>query len=219
MGWLLPFLELAVATCIVFFSLWGTLSASLSLTPLLLVLLIPLVASVGVWRPGVLLRALSDGWGSDPMRKPSETSASVWQFLEGLAPLSGAVGADVFAVLALNALAANELTQSALARRAASLVGLCGAEAAGAFLLFRSVRQTVEILQRREAAGGQVHLPQAALTRYSISQREAEVALLLLQGLRYHEIANRLFISIKTVKTHAHHNGRKFYTPREADSL
>lgn len=124
MGRLLPFLELAAATCIVFFSLWGTLSASLSVTPLLLVLLVALVASVGVWRPGVLLRALSDGWGSDPMRKPSETSASVWQFLEGLAPLSGAVGAGVFAVLALNALnalAANELTQSALARRAAFL--------------------------------------------------------------------------------------------------
>jgi DNA-binding CsgD family transcriptional regulator len=40
---------------------------------------------------------------------------------------------------------------------------------------------------------------------YSITDREAEIIALILRGRRYHEIANELFISIKTVKTHVYH--------------
>lgn len=209
MGRLLLFLELAVAACIVALSLWGTVPASIAVAPLVIVLLLPVVACVGVWPARVLFRALLDGWGSDPLRKPSPESTSVWRFLEGMAPLSGVVGAGVFAVLALSGISAPEPGARDAAREAASLMGLCGAEAAGAFLLFRSVRQTVDLLQRRESAAERPGLSDAALTRYSISQREAEVAVLLLSGLRYHEIADRLFISMKTVKTHAHRLYRK----------
>ncbi len=202
MGRLLPFLELALAACIAALSLWGTVPASIAIVPLATVLLIPLVASFGVWPARALLRALRDGWGTDPLRKPAPESAAFWRFLEGMTPLSGVIGAGVFAVLALNGLSAPGARDAG--RQAASLVGVCGAEAAGAFLLFGTVRRTVDLLQRRQSAGERPGLPDAALSRFSISQREAEVAALLLSGLRYHEIADRLFISMKTVKTHVH---------------
>ena len=40
------------------------------------------------------------------------------------------------------------------------------------------------------------------LNEYGFTNREKEVAALLLKGLKYTEISDTLFISIKTVKTH-----------------
>jgi DNA-binding CsgD family transcriptional regulator len=205
MGRLLPFLELAIAACVaVFFSLRGTLSVSLAILPIVVVLLVPVAAAIGVWPSRVLLRALRDGWGSDPLRKPEASSPRVWQFLECMAPRAGAVGAAVFAMLALQSFSDGLGGDGAtdLTRRLASMVGLCGADAALAFFVFRAVRHTVEMIERR--LEGRTRLPDAALDRYAISEREEEVALLLLAGLRYSEIADQLFISVKTVKTHVH---------------
>ena len=207
MGRLLLFLELAAAACAVgFFSLWGTVSPALAITPIAIVVFIPLVAALGVWPPRVLARALLDGWGSDPLRKPAPQSAAIWRFLERMVPLSGAIGVGIFAVLTLSSIPVGGRGEAAttIARRASSLIGLCGADAAGVFLVIRAVRQTVDLLQRRETTGAASKLPEAALSRYSISERESEVAVLLLSGLRYDEIADRLFISTKTVKTHVH---------------
>lgn len=103
MGRLLLFLELAAAACAVgFFSLWGTVSPALAITPIAIVVFIPLVAALGVWPPRVLARALLDGWGSDPLRKPAPQSAAIWRFLERMVPLSGAIGVGIFAVLTLS---------------------------------------------------------------------------------------------------------------------
>jgi DNA-binding CsgD family transcriptional regulator len=66
------------------------------------------------------------------------------------------------------------------------------------------VRGTVESLVRREREIPRFDLSPATLRDYSISDREREVAQLLLTGLRYSEIGQRLFISVKTVKTHVH---------------
>jgi DNA-binding CsgD family transcriptional regulator len=52
------------------------------------------------------------------------------------------------------------------------------------------------------AAGG-------SLAAYGLSEREAEVAGLLLEGLSYREIGDRLFISLSTVKTHVERIYRK----------
>lgn len=41
------------------------------------------------------------------------------------------------------------------------------------------------------------------LTEYNITPREKEVILLLVKGLSYKAIADKLFISLPTVKTHA----------------
>jgi NarL family two-component system response regulator LiaR len=46
-------------------------------------------------------------------------------------------------------------------------------------------------------------LDEAALTESGISQRELEVLQLMSEGLSNQEIADRLFVSLNTVKTHA----------------
>ncbi len=91
------------------------------------------------------------------------------------------------------------------ARGAVALAGLCAGETAGAFLFFRAVRQTVDLLGLGAAGGIPREISDAAVTRFSLSPREREVASLLTEGLRYDEIATRLFISTKIVKTHVHH--------------
>jgi DNA-binding CsgD family transcriptional regulator len=62
----------------------------------------------------------------------------------------------------------------------------------------------VDLLARKDGAAIPRELAAAAGDQFGLSPREREVAALLTQGLQYNEIADRLFISIKTVKTHAH---------------
>jgi DNA-binding CsgD family transcriptional regulator len=50
---------------------------------------------------------------------------------------------------------------------------------------------------------------EAFATHYDLSEREREVAALMVGGLRYKEIADKLCISLDTVKTHASHIYRK----------
>jgi len=47
------------------------------------------------------------------------------------------------------------------------------------------------------------------LTRYCVSEREAEIVRLLVQGKSYRDIEAELFISIKTVKTHVYNSYKK----------
>jgi len=208
MGRLLLFLQLAAAVCIVaFFGIWGSLPAPLALAPLLVFALVPLLAACAVWPFESLRRALLDGWGSDPLRRALKQSAAVWRFMEGMAPLAGILGAGTFLIVALTAPAEAGGAPGAGApgRTAAALAGLCAGEAAFAFLLLRVVRQTVDLLQAGDAARVPREIGEAAAQRFSLSRREREVAGLLTEGLRYDEIARRLFISTKTVKTHVHH--------------
>jgi DNA-binding CsgD family transcriptional regulator len=187
MGRLLPFLQLSFAVCAAaFFALWGALPAVLAVAPLL--------AATAVWPIATLRRAVLDGWGADPLRRARPESVSIWRFLEGMALPGGFLGASVFVLLAL----------AGHATGAGALAGLCCAEAAGVFLIFRVVRQTVDLLQARPAAVIPGQLSAAAAARFGLSPREREVAALLAEGLRYEEIAARLFISAKTVKTHVH---------------
>ena len=141
------------------------------------------------------------------MRRARPESAVVWRFIERLAPLAGILGGATFLILALMDMAAAGVTvdSSGLTRHGIVLVGLCAAEAAGVFLLFRAVRQTVDLLGSGAVGVIPHEISHEAVTRFCLSPREREVAGLLTEGLRYEEIAARLFISTKTVKTHVHH--------------
>ncbi len=59
-------------------------------------------------------------------------------------------------------------------------------------------------LFQQPIAPGDAKLAGTIFKMFGISEREGEVALLLLKGSSYKEIAEKLFISIKTVKTHLH---------------
>jgi DNA-binding CsgD family transcriptional regulator len=208
MGRLFPFLQLTAVVLIVsFFGVWGAVPAGLVTAPLLIVILCPLLAASAVWPLHALRRAFLDGWGNDPLRRASPESALIWRFLERMAPIAGILGAGTFLVLALSGLAdlGRSGDASAPGQHAAALAGLCGGESAGAFLLFRVVRQTVDLLQDRGGTRIPREMSDAAVARFSLSPREREVAGLLTEGLRYDEIAARLFISTTTVKTHVHH--------------
>jgi DNA-binding CsgD family transcriptional regulator len=196
MGRLIVFLELAaIVFGIAFFSIWGKVPAQLALLPLAVAVLIPCLCTAAVWPWRQVQLAISDGWGSNPFQRPAKSSIQVWMFLEYIAPLAGIVGLLLFLVSALvRGLTGNQITAA----------GFCVAEAAGVFLVFQAMRTTVESLARREREPPRVELSSIKLRRYSISERESEVAQLLMTGLRYDEIGEKLFISVKTVKTHVH---------------
>lgn len=197
MGRLLPFLQLAAACIIALFGIWGGVPAGLAVAPLLVVIACPLLAACAVWPLPMIRQAFVDGWGNDPLRRTRPQSVAIWRFMERMAPLAGILGAGTFAVLALAGIPGR-------LEPAAALAGVGAGEAAGAFLLFRAVRQTVDLLADRPGSVLPREITVAAGDRFSLSPREREVAALLTQGLRYNEIADRLFISMKTVKTHVH---------------
>jgi DNA-binding CsgD family transcriptional regulator len=196
MGRLLVFLELAAVVCgVAFFSAWGKVSVQLALLPFAVVLLVPSFCVLAVWPLGQVQLALRDGWGSNPFRMPALSSIEVWKFSERISPPTGMLAFLLFLVLAL---------ARGLPGNQAAVAGLCAAEAAAVFLILQAVRGTVESLVRRERGFPPVDLSPAKLRDYSISAREREVAQLLFTGLRYDEIGQNLFISVKTVKTHVH---------------
>lgn len=63
--------------------------------------------------------------------------------------------------------------------------------------------------QSRPLLGTNPEQVSAALARYHISEREAEIVRLLVQGRSYRDIEEELFISLKTVKTHVYNIYKK----------
>lgn len=61
--------------------------------------------------------------------------------------------------------------------------------------------------------------PQKAMAAFGLTNREQEVALHLLKGLTYQEVADQLCISIQTVKTHANRIYTKTETKNKLDLL
>src|SRR6185436_5064598 len=62
-------------------------------------------------------------------------------------------------------------------------------------------------------------LPEAFLTKYNITDREREIILKVVQGKSNADIANELFISLATVKTHLHNIYRKIDIDSRFDLL
>ncbi len=76
---------------------------------------------------------------------------------------------------------------------------------------------TLLFVFRRQRYGFERQDLETLAIRHGLSEREQEVALLLLQGLKYKEIADRLCISLDTVKTHVSRIYRKTSTTSKAD--
>jgi DNA-binding CsgD family transcriptional regulator len=87
---------------------------------------------------------------------------------------------------------------------------------ASAALFFFLVMPIGSLLKGEKTGSAVLEAPPAServadfFREYTLSQREAEVASLLLQGLELRKIADHLFISLPTVKSHARNIYRKF---------
>lgn len=64
------------------------------------------------------------------------------------------------------------------------------------------VRKIYDDLQRLSLIKSKLNPKDQQLENYGLTQREQEVAKLLLEGLTYQDITSKLFISLPTVKTH-----------------
>ncbi len=62
-------------------------------------------------------------------------------------------------------------------------------------------------------------VPSVPVADYSLSTREEEVLDLLSQGFRYQDIADKLFISIATVRSHIYHIYKKLHVKNRTEAL
>ncbi len=83
------------------------------------------------------------------------------------------------------------------------------------FLFFSHIADYMPASAKTEGTGAAVSL----LERYAISKREAEVLALLAQGRTYAEIADSLFISLATVKSHISHLYEKTETRNKVELI
>jgi len=63
------------------------------------------------------------------------------------------------------------------------------------------------------------HAPEIKQSGYNLTSRESEILELLSKGYRYKEIANKLFISLETVRSHIHHIYEKLQVSSRIDAL
>lgn len=82
------------------------------------------------------------------------------------------------------------------------------------FLLFiafiaLAIRKIYDDLQRLSLIKNDLAPNEQQFKNYGLTEREQEVALLLYKGITYQRIAEQLFISLPTVKTHASHIYKK----------
>lgn len=160
-------------------------------------ILLPLASLCAIWPPRQIVRAFAQAFSPG---RPGAGSAdslailgAVGEFC-GFGGLAGAVGAGI---VLLSSLAAG--------RDSGSLALQALAFALFAALYWITTRVLLETVGRArtpptngDVAGG---MPGFA-AKYGLSPREAEVAALMAGGRSYQEVADTLFISLKTVKTH-----------------
>lgn len=63
------------------------------------------------------------------------------------------------------------------------------------------------------------HSTEIKQTEYNLTKRENEILELLAKGYRYKEIADKLFVSLETVRSHAHHIYEKLQVSSRTDAL
>jgi DNA-binding NarL/FixJ family response regulator len=63
------------------------------------------------------------------------------------------------------------------------------------------------------------HAPEIKQSEYSLTTRENEILEFLSRGYRYKEIAEKLFVSIETVRSHVHHIYKKLQVSSRTDAL
>ena len=63
------------------------------------------------------------------------------------------------------------------------------------------------------------HAPEIKQSQYNLTNRENEILELLAKGYRYKEIAEKLIVSIETVRSHVHHIYEKLQVSSRTDAL
>jgi DNA-binding CsgD family transcriptional regulator len=202
-GRLIVGIELAlVVVGLAIVSAGGRIAPFISLAPLVFVVAVPLIGGMMVWGPKDVLRALRDAASGERLPARARVSLRIWEFLERAVPPSGVLGFLVAAV------AAFARPPAILSRPAAGIWAAAALFFLYAILfgtLFRVLRGAVHGLVGRPIQALDLSISKAFRNKYSLSDRECDVIALVLQGRKYREIADQLFISIKTVKSHIAH--------------
>ncbi|MEI6385959.1 MAG: LuxR C-terminal-related transcriptional regulator [Spirochaetota bacterium] len=182
------------------FSLLGALSALDFAIPLAVSLLVPLLACMSVWSPSSVLRAFVHAFSPGRPGPGGRESFEILEALSGFIGPGAAAGA-LMALIILTGGGSKVGGPEALFFQilAFLLFGVLYAEIA--LVLGRVVGRAFEPPENPEIEAGLGELAE----RHALSPREAEVAKGLLEGKSYRVIGEMLFISEKTVKTHASH--------------
>jgi DNA-binding CsgD family transcriptional regulator len=203
MGRLVVGIELAaVVVGIAAVSAGGSLSLLVSLVPLLFVIAVPLIGGFMAWTPAELARAFRDASSTGRLPARSAASAQVWELLERAAYLGGLLGVVLAASAFFSRLGS---PGGSLPAKEWSAVALFALYAVLYGTLFRVLRGTVRSLAAAPVPALDLSLTRDFRRKYRLSDRECQVITLVLEGRKYREIAEELFISIKTVKTHVTH--------------
>ncbi|MFZ4615036.1 MAG: helix-turn-helix transcriptional regulator [Rectinemataceae bacterium] len=163
--------------------------------PPAIAILVPFFACMAVWPPGAVLRAIGQAFSSSHPSLRGRESLGILRALSGFIGLGAAAGALMALIV---------LADDAKGGRPEALPFQLLA-----FLLFSALYAQIALILCRVVEGALL-VPASAkgrdlAQRFGLSPREAEVASGLLAGKSYRQIGGELFISEKTVKTHASH--------------
>jgi DNA-binding CsgD family transcriptional regulator len=179
----------------------GTPLLNLWLVPLSFTLGVPLIGSLMAWSARDVAAAYRDAFAVTAGAGRSSLSLRIWVFQERAAYLGGILGLLLAANRAIPSFAAQGFSRAFPAWIAVALFGL---SAVLLGVLFRVLRGTIQALSRMPIRELDLAFSPDFCACYAISPREQEVMQCLMRGRRYREIAEELFISIKTVKSHVH---------------
>ncbi len=160
-------------------------------------ILLPLASLCAIWSPRQVLRAFVQAFSPGRPGLGSADSLAILGALgefAGFGGLAGAVGAGT--VLLASLAAGRDPGSLAVQALAYGLFGTLY------WISARILRETVDQALTPPGNGDLAEGMPAFAAKYGLSPREAEVAALMAGGRSYQEVADSLFISLKTVKTH-----------------
>lgn len=203
MGRLVVGIELLLlVVALAFMASGGALLLVISIVPLAFTAAVPLLGALMIWKVPEVAQAFRDGFGSERPVGPRKISLRIWEFFERAAYLGGILGVLLTACALLSRIESLGSVDAKGLWIAAALFGLYTLLFA---TLYRILHLVVLSLSKKPIKELDLTLSKAFRDAYSITDRESEVIALILRGRRYHEVADELFISIKTVKTHVYH--------------
>lgn len=167
------------------------------LLPLVLALLLPLLASLAVRPAREVWAGLACAFAGRRPAGASAEAAAVLRDLSAFALRGGILGFLVFLVAALPKLGGSEARTWLVLGAFWTLFALLEMLASQALALVVEGLSAIPPNRDSEGPGAQ-----AFAARHGLSGREWEVAALIASGSSYKECADRLCISIKTVKAH-----------------
>jgi DNA-binding CsgD family transcriptional regulator len=170
------------------------------LLPFAMAFALPLAAAAAVWPLGVILRAFRQAFSPGRPGPRGPESVGLLDALARFAVVGGIVSSLTATMVLLREIAEGlSPLDAAWQTLAFALLALLFAETT---TILRGVVE--EAL--RPPGNADVEAGLAGFgRRYGLSTREGEVAACMVEGRSYKETAERLFISIKTVKTHVSH--------------